>query len=157
MDAGLQKVADFIVKSAITAFNAQYNFTFDWRKYQINSLPAHEAGHCAFEICNYVDDERLKLHIYGRLTGLDIMGDFILCDDVNNPSGPGELVYIATAQFSDEILTFNTNEVRRQCPNFPSIDSQLNCLIDEYFIHAIASEDGGYILFEDGTPLAGLV
>lgn len=129
MRPGLQAVADFIVQMAVTEFNEQFGYKFNWKDFKIVSLPEHVMGKCAYEISNPAAYDDVRLHIYAHLGNDCVIRKFRLEDEKIFPTGPSEKVYVAIAEFNDHVLRLDNNFIRRQCPHFPSFVADLNILI----------------------------
>ncbi len=153
MNAGLQAVADYIVNMAVTTFNDQFGYNFNPKEFTILSLPANVMGKCAYEISNPNADDDVKLHIYATLTERAVIYPFRLSDDQSYPTGPSEKVYVALAEFNDDILRLNNNFIRRECPVFKYTDLELNTLLQEIDGTAILDEQYEYFHFEDSAVL----
>lgn len=155
MDIELQRISDYIRRYVIEAFNLQYGLDQDWHRFEIISIPAKESCHCAFEITNVDEMENLRIHIYANIADdANFVDTFVLCDEEDTISNPSTKIYVANAEFAEDLLYFNNNFIRRMCPVFPSPDAQLNVIIDEQFIHAIKSAEGEYIMYEEALSIS---
>ena len=153
MDAGLQAVSDYIRKFVITAFNLQYGLNTLWSDYEIVDIPPRWGRHCAFELTNIDVNLNFQIHIHTNIGPENTLEEFWLLDEENIGTGPLEKVYVAYATFSEDILFLNNNYIRRECPSFPSPESQLNVIIDESYTTAILSQEGDYIRYEEATAV----
>lgn len=155
MDANLQKVSDYLRRYIVGAFNLQYGLDQDWRRFEIVSIPPKETCHCAFEVTNIDEFENFRIHIYANIgDDANFVDTFVLCDEEDIPSSPSSKIYVANAEFAEDVLDLNNNYIRRECPHFPSPDAQLNVIIDEPFIHAIKSGEGEYIMYEEALSIS---
>lgn len=153
MDAGLQRVADYIRKFTIDAFNLQYGMNVLWSDFEIVSIPPRYGKHCGFEITNIDVNVDFKIHIHSNIGLENTIDEFWLLAEENYSASAAEKVYVAYAEFSEEILFLNNNFIRRECPHFPSSYAQLNCIIDETYTVAVLGEDGTFVMYEEAVAI----
>lgn len=153
MDAGLQRVADYIRKFVIDAFNLQYGLNDLWSDYEIVSIPPRYGRHCAFEITNIDVNVNFKIHVHSNIGKLNDIEEFWILEPENYSSVGDEKVYVAYAEFSEDILLLNNNFIRRQCPHFASPYEQLNIVIDETYTQAVLAEDGTFVMYEEAVAI----
>lgn len=153
MDAGLQSVSDYIRKFVIDAFNLQYGLNLLWNDFEVVSIPPRWGKRCAFQITNIDVNVDFCIHIHSNIGSKNTLEEFWLLDEENYAASPQEKVYVAYAEFSEDILYLNNNFIRRQCPEFPVPEAQLNIIIDETFTIGFLSEAGEFMMYEEAIAV----
>ena len=135
----------FLLRLGVSAFNTQFNLKYAPEQFDVFQIPANKNSDFGFEFRTLLSTDYVRFRLYCTIGNTDSVGMFFLYDEVNRSVGPGDEIYVADAQLSNEFLYSGNNQIRQAftlATYAPPVDSIY-----------LQAENEDILMAEDGSPL----
>ena len=141
----------YIANLAVMKYNEQYGFNYDYRNFEVVSIPPNTNTDFAFEIYTRRFDDYLRLRVYFTIGNYFFISPYRIYDQPNTNTGIGDEIFVTDSVADDVFLSLTNNLIRQSSPNLTEDASLLPIIIQEENGLPILMESGDYILREEGN------